>query len=181
MVRWLACQGLSPFTTSTPVGSTPTLTDAPGVNALACGLAIWALITEPSAMVQNTREIGPRKATAWPIRPLLKVSTGRVGLLILVAAIVFSAGERLSRDARLPMDLEPSFAQASTPIPVAAVRPAPVEASSPEPRPVRVRPKPPEPVVEPSPLFVRQKPVKPAASLTSAELDQLLGDAALAA
>jgi hypothetical protein len=101
-----------------------------------------------SVRAAHASPLGPRKATAWPIRPLLKVSTGRVGLLILVAAIVFSAGERLSRDARLPMDLEPSFAQASTPIPVAAVRPAPVEASSPEPRPVRVRPKPPEPVRE---------------------------------
>jgi hypothetical protein len=87
----------------------------------------------------------PRKAAAWPVRPLLKVSTGMVGLLILVAAIVFSAGERLSRDVRLPMGLEPSFAQTSTPIPVAAVQPAPVEAAPPEPRPVRVRPKSPEP------------------------------------
>jgi hypothetical protein len=85
----------------------------------------------------------PKKATAWPVRPLL--STGMVGLVILVAAIVLSAGERLSRDVRLPVDLEPSFAETSTPIPVAAVQPAPVEASPPVPRPVRVRPRSPEP------------------------------------
>ncbi len=86
---------------------------------------------------------GPKQATAWPVRPLL--STGMVGLVILVAAIVLSAGERLSRDVRLPVDLEPSFAETATPIPVAAVQPAPVEASPPVPRPVRVRPRSPEP------------------------------------
>ena len=84
----------------------------------------------------------PKKATAWPVRPLL--STGMVGLVILVAAIVLSAGERLSREVRLPVDLEPSFAETSAPIPVAAAQPAPVEASRPEPRPVRVRPRSPE-------------------------------------
>jgi hypothetical protein len=68
-----------------------------------------------------------------------------VGLVILVAAIVLSAGERLSRDVRLPVDLEPSFAETSTSIPVAGVQPAPVEASPPVPRPVRVRPRSPEP------------------------------------
>jgi hypothetical protein len=86
---------------------------------------------------------GPKQATAWPVRPLL--STGMVGLVILVAAIVLSAGERLSRDVRLPVDLEPSFAETSTSIPVAGVQPAPVEASPPVPRPVRVRPRSPEP------------------------------------
>ena len=86
---------------------------------------------------------GPKQATAWPVRPLL--STGMVGLVILVAAIVLSAGERLSRDVRLPVDLEPGFAETSAPIPVAAVQPAPVEASPPVPRPVRVRPRSPEP------------------------------------
>ena len=85
----------------------------------------------------------PKKATAWPVRPLL--STGMVGLVILVAAIVLSAGERLSREVRLPVDLEPSFAETSAPIPVAAAQPAPVEASPPVPRPVRVRPRSPEP------------------------------------
>ena len=88
---------------------------------------------------------GPMKATAWPVRPLLSAGTGMVGLVILVAAIALSAGERLSRDVRLPVDLEPSFAETSTPIPVAAVQPAPVEASPPVPRPVRVRPRSPEP------------------------------------
>jgi hypothetical protein len=87
----------------------------------------------------------PKRATAWPVRPLLSAGTGMVGLVILVAAIVLSAGERLSRDVRLPADLEPSFAETSTPIPVAAVQPAPVEASRPQPRPVRVRPRSPEP------------------------------------
>ena len=88
---------------------------------------------------------GPMKATAWPVRPLLSAGTGMVGLVILVAAIALSAGERLSRDVRLPVDLEPSFAETSAPIPVAAVQPAPVEASPPVPRPVRVRPRSPEP------------------------------------
>lgn len=86
----------------------------------------------------------PKKATAWPVRRLLSAGTGMVGLVILVAAIVLSAGERLSRDVRLPVDLEPSFGETSTPIPVAVVQPAPVEAR-PDPRPVRVRPRSPEP------------------------------------
>ncbi|MDT5134480.1 MAG: hypothetical protein QOE41_3791, partial [Mycobacterium sp.] len=51
--------GSSPFTTRTPVGSTPTETAAPGANPLACELAICALITEPSWLVQYTREMGP--------------------------------------------------------------------------------------------------------------------------
>jgi hypothetical protein len=88
---------------------------------------------------------GPKKATAWPVRPLLSAGTGMVGLVILVAAIALSAGERLSRDVRLPVDLDPSFAETSAPIPVAAAQPAPVEASPPVPRPVRVRPRSPEP------------------------------------
>jgi hypothetical protein len=88
---------------------------------------------------------GPKKATASPVRPLLSAGTGMVGLVILVAAIALSAGERLSRDVRLPVDLEPSFAETSAPMPVAAAQPAPVEASRPEPRPVRVRPRSPEP------------------------------------
>ena len=84
---------------------------------------------------------GPKKATAWPVRPLLSAGTGMVGLVILVAAIALSAGERLSRDVGLPLDLEPSFAETSAPIPVAAAQPAPVEASPPVPHPVRVRPR----------------------------------------
>ena len=88
---------------------------------------------------------GPKKAIAWPVRSLLSAGTGMVGLVILVAAIALSAGERLSRDVRLPLDPEPSFAETSAPIPVAAAQPAPVEASPPVPRPVRVRPRSPEP------------------------------------
>jgi len=53
----------SPFTTSTPVCSTPTVTGSAGANPRACELDIWALITEPSCRVQYTREIGPRNAT----------------------------------------------------------------------------------------------------------------------
>ena len=51
------------FTTSTPVGSTPTVTGSPGVNVRARELAICALITEPSGRMAYTREIGPRNAT----------------------------------------------------------------------------------------------------------------------
>ena len=84
---------------------------------------------------------GPKKAIAWPVRSLLSAGTGMVGLVILVAAIALSAGERLSRDVRLPLDPEPSFAETSAPVPVAAAQPAPVEASPPVPHPVRVRPR----------------------------------------
>ena len=83
----------------------------------------------------------PKNATAWPVRSLLSAGTGMVGLVILVAAIALSAGERLSRDVRLPLDPEPSFAETSAPVPVAAAQPAPVEASPPVPHPVRVRPR----------------------------------------
>jgi len=98
------------------------------------GLAVRTAQASPPA---------PKKATVWPVRRLLSAGTGMVGL-ILGAAIVLSAGERLSRDVRLPVDLKPSFGETSTPIPVAVVQPAPVEAR-PEPRPVRVRPRSPEP------------------------------------
>lgn len=99
------------------------------------GLAVRTAQASPPA---------PEKATAWPVRRLLSAGTGMVGLVILGATIVLSAGERLSRDVRLPVDLKPSFGETSTPIPVAVVQPAPVEAR-PEPRPVRVRPRLPEP------------------------------------
>jgi hypothetical protein len=42
----------------------PTVTDAPGATALAAELAIWALITVPSASVQYT----PRTAAAAALR-----------------------------------------------------------------------------------------------------------------
>ena len=97
-----------------------------------------------SARTAQASPPAPEKATVWPVRRLLSAGTGMVGLVILGAAIVLSAGERLSRDVRLPVDLKPSFGETSTPIPVAVVQPAPVEARL-EPRPVRVRPRSPEP------------------------------------
>jgi hypothetical protein len=52
MRRLLHFRRQAASTTSTPLGSTPTLTLSPGENTLAAELAIWALITEPSGSAQ---------------------------------------------------------------------------------------------------------------------------------
>ena len=84
-------------------------------------------------------------ASSSRARPLLKVCTGIVSLAVLIAAILalwprqwpdnlmprFSAGERLSRDVRLPVDRKPAelavaapLVKTSTPKPVSAPQPA---------------------------------------------------------
>ena len=95
--------------------------------------------------VAHAFPLGAGTVTGRPARPVLSLGTGLAGLAILVAAIVFSAGERFSDDVRLPATLEPSFVEASAPAPVFAVQPAPVEVSPPETRPVIVRPRSSEP------------------------------------
>jgi hypothetical protein len=103
------------------------------------------------------------KDAAWT-RPLLGVSTAIVPLAVLVAIILFSAGERLSQDARLPADAEPTLAETSTPDPVSAPEPAPVGVSRPETPRVAMRPKPPEtqteipaPLRRPDPAFAQRR------------------------
>lgn len=108
----------------------------------------------PTRLMTTGRALSVRAAHAFPLRakqvtvrparPALRVGIGIVSLAILVAAIVFSAGERFSPDVRLPAALEPSFAEISAPMPVSALPPAPVEVSRPEARPVSVRPRSPE-------------------------------------
>jgi len=142
--RWLIAV-CSPWMSAFPrAGRTTTAAARAGVTrAFELPTQLIAAGRALSVRAAQASPPGLKQATAWPVRPLL--STGMVGLVILVAAIVLSAGERLSRDVRLPVDLEPSFAETSTSIPVAGVQPAPVEASPPVPRPVRVRPRSPEP------------------------------------
>jgi hypothetical protein len=94
-----------------------------------------------------------RMSLTFGARPLLKVCTGIVSLAVLMAAILalwprqwpdnlmarFSAGERLSRDVRRPVDRNPAELAAAAPLvktsapkPVSAAEPAPVEVSPPE-------------------------------------------------
>jgi hypothetical protein len=104
------------------------------------------------------------KDAAWTTRPFLRVGTAIVSLAVLVAVILFSAGERLSQDARLPADAEPTLAETSTPDPVSAPEPAPVGVSRPETPRVAMRPKPPEtqteipaPLRRPDPAFAQRR------------------------
>jgi hypothetical protein len=93
------------------------------------------------------------KDAAWTTRPLLRVCTAIVSLTVVVAVILFSAGERLSQDVRRPADGKPTLAETATPSPVSAPQPAPVEAPRPETPRVAMRPKPPEAQTEiPAPL-----------------------------
>jgi hypothetical protein len=117
------------------------------------------------------------KDAAWT-RPLLGVSTAIVPLAVLVAIILFSAGERLSQDARLPADAEPTLAETSTPDPVSAPEPAPVGVSRPETPRVAMRPKPPEtqteipaPLRRPDPAFAQRR-VTASAPVPSTETAQ---------
>jgi len=93
---------------------------------------------------------GSRMSPTFGARPLLKVCTGIVSLAVLIAAILalwprqwpdnlmarFSAGERLSRDVRRPVDRNPAELAAAAPLvktsapkPVSAAEPAPVGVS----------------------------------------------------
>jgi hypothetical protein len=117
------------------------------------------------------------KDAAWT-RPLLGVSTAIVPLAVLVAIILFSAGERLSPDARLPADAEPTLAETSTPNPVSAPEPAPVGVSRPETPRMAMRPKPPEtqteipaPLRRPDPAFAQRR-VTASAPVPSTETAQ---------
>ena len=110
------------------------------------------------ARLRQTRD------AAWTTRPLLRVGTAIVSLAVLVAVILFSAGERLSQDVRLPADGKPTLAETSTPNPVSAPQPAPVGVSRPETPPVAMRPKPPEtqtetpaPLRRPDPAFAQRR------------------------
>jgi hypothetical protein len=104
------------------------------------------------------------KDAAWTTRPLLRVCTATVSLAVLVAVILFSAGERLSQDVRLPADGKPTLAETSTLNPVSAPQPAPMEVSQPETPRVSMRPKLPEtqaevpaPLRRPDPAFAQRR------------------------
>jgi len=106
------------------------------------------------AGVTRGRDVLPRlwqtKDAAWTTRPLLRVGTAIVSLAVLVAVILFSVGERLSQEVRLPADADPTLAETSTPNPVSA---PPVGVSRPETPHVALRPRPPETQTEiPAPL-----------------------------
>lgn len=118
--------------------------------------------------------LAARMSPTFGARPLLKVCTGIVSLAVPVVAMLFwwprqwtdnlmgrfSAGERLSRDVRRPVDRNPAelaaaapLAKTSAPKPVSAPQPAPVEVSPPETARVAMRRKAPETQTEiPAPL-----------------------------
>ena len=104
------------------------------------------------------------KDAAWTTRSLLRVCTAIVSLAVLVAVILFSAGERLSQDVRLPADGKPTLAETSTLNPVSAPQPAPMEVSQPETPRASMRPKLPEtqaevpaPLRRPDPAFAQRR------------------------
>jgi hypothetical protein len=103
------------------------------------------------------------KDAAWTTR-FLRVCTAIVSLAVLVAVILFSAGERLSQEVRLPADADPTLAETSTPNPVSAPQPAPMEVSQPETPRVSMGPKLPEtqaeipaPLRRPDPAFAQRR------------------------
>ena len=134
---------------------------------------------------------GPRMSPTFGTRPLLKLCTGIVSLAVLVAAMLFlwprqwpadlmarfSAGERLSRDVRRPVDRNPAelapaapLVQTSAPKPVSAPQPAPVEVSPPETPRVTTRRKSPETQTEiPAPLRRPASAPTPAEAVLNAE------------
>jgi len=123
--------------------------------------AVRAGVTRGLDLLARLRQT---KDAAWTARPLLRVCTAIVSLAVLVAVILFSAGERLSQDVRLPADAEPTLAETSTPNPVSAPEPAPVGVSRPETPHVAMRPKPPEtqteipaPLRRPDPAFAQRR------------------------
>jgi hypothetical protein len=104
------------------------------------------------------------KDAAWTTRSLLRVCTAIVSLAVLVAVILFSTGERLPQDVRLPADGKPTLAETSTLNPVSAPQPAPMEVSQPETPRVSMRPKLPEtqaevpaPLRRPDPAFAQRR------------------------
>jgi hypothetical protein len=117
--------------------------------------AVRAGVTRGPDLLARLRQT---KDAAWTTRPLLRVCTAIVSLAVLVAVILFSAGERLSQDVRLPADGEPTLAETSTPNPVSAPEPAPVEGARPETPRVAIRPKPPETRTEIPAPFRRPDP-----------------------
>ena len=123
--------------------------------------AVRAGVTRDLDLLARLRQT---KDAAWTTRPLLRVCTAIVSLAVLVAVILFSAGERLSQDVRLPADGKPTLAETSTPNPVSAPEPAPMEVSQPETRRVSMRPKLPEtqaeipaPLRRPDPAFAQRR------------------------
>jgi hypothetical protein len=123
--------------------------------------AVRAGVTRGLDLLARLRQT---KDAAWTTRPLLRVCTAIVSLAVLVAVILFSAGERLSQDVRLPADGKPTLAETSTPTPVSAPEPAPVGVSRPETPRVAMRPKPPEtqteipaPLRRPDPAFAQRR------------------------
>jgi hypothetical protein len=103
------------------------------------------------------------KDAAWTTR-FLRVCTAIVSLAVLVAVILFSAGERLSQEVRLPADADPTLAETSTPNPVSAPQLAPMEVSQPETPRVSMGPKLPEtqaeipaPLRRPDPAFAQRR------------------------
>jgi len=135
--------------------------------------------------------LGARMSPTFGTRPLLKLCTGVVSLAVLVVAILFlwprqwpddlmarfSAGERLSRDVRRPVDRNPAelapaapLVQTSAPKPVSAPPPAPVEVSPPETPRVAMRRKSPETQAEiPAPLRRPASAPMPAEAVLNAE------------
>jgi hypothetical protein len=124
--------------------------------------AVRAGVTRgPDLLLARLRQT---KDAAWTTRPLLRVCTAIVSLAVLVAVILFSAGERLSQDVRLPADADPTLAETSTSNAVSAPEPALVGVSRPETPRVAMRPKPPEtqteipaPVRRPDPAFAQRR------------------------
>jgi hypothetical protein len=137
--------------------------------------AVRAGVTRGLDLLARLRQT---KDAAWTTRPLLRVCTAIVSLAVLVAVILFSAGERLSQDVRLPADAEPTLAETSTSNPVSAAEPTPVGVSRPETPHVAMRPKPPEtqteipaPVRRPDPAFAQRR-VTASAPVPSTETAQ---------
>jgi hypothetical protein len=123
--------------------------------------AVRAGVTRGLDLLARLRQT---KDAAWTTRPLLRVCTAIVGLAVLVAVILFSAGERLSQDVRLPADADPTLAETSTSNAVSAPEPALVGVSRPETPRVAMRPKPPEtqteipaPLRRPDPAFAQRR------------------------
>jgi hypothetical protein len=110
------------------------------VSVEAAGRVITAsrALSRPRAGTSRLRQT---KDAAWTTRPLLWVCSAIVSLAVLVAVILFSAGERLSPDVRRPVDGKPILTETSTPNPVSA---PPVGISRPETPHVAMRPKRPE-------------------------------------
>lgn len=112
------------------------------------------VVTTSGRAVSNlgarTSALRPSKAAWTRTRLLLRVSTGIVGLAVLVAAIVFLWPPQWPDNL---VDRKPALAGTSAPAPVSAPQPAPVEVSRPETPRVTVRPKPSEAQAEiPAPV-----------------------------